>query len=79
MIRKNANSRRKSAKDPNIYPKGWNRQRIEEVIKYYDRLKDHRVLERPRVSNAGELVWMEIPENLVPKVQKLIAGSKKSA
>jgi hypothetical protein len=79
MMRKIENTRRKSAKDPNVYPKGWNRQRVDKIIRYYDRLKDRPVLERPRVSKAGELVWMEIPEALVPKVQKLIAGSKKSA
>jgi hypothetical protein len=79
MIRKNGNPRKKQAKDPNVYPKGWNRQRVQDVIKYYDGMRNQRVLERPSVSKAAELVWMEIPEDLVPKVQKLIAGSKKSA
>jgi hypothetical protein len=79
MMRKNGNPRRKPTKDPNVYPKGWDRQRVQKVIKHYDRLKDQRVLERPRVSKADEMIWMEIPEDLVPKVQKLIAGSKKSA
>lgn len=79
MIHKNENPRRRPAKDPNVYPKGWSRQRVQKVVKYYDRLKDQPVLERPRMSKAGEVVWMEIPEDLVPKVQKLIAGSRKSA
>ncbi|MGD0464451.1 MAG: hypothetical protein ABSB74_18355 [Tepidisphaeraceae bacterium] len=79
MMAKNENPRRTPARDPNVYPEGWNRQRVHKVIKYYDRLKDQRVLVRPTVAKAGELVWMEIPEGLVPKVQKLIAASKKSA
>ncbi|MGD0540326.1 MAG: hypothetical protein ABSB33_02300 [Tepidisphaeraceae bacterium] len=79
MMSKNEHARRRSAKDPNVYPKGWNRERVHDVIKYYDRLKDQPVLDRPRVAKADELVWMEIPEGLVPKVQKLIAASRKSA
>jgi hypothetical protein len=49
------------------------------VIKYYDRRKDQPVLHRSRVSRAAEVVWMEIPQDLVPKVRKLIADRKKSA
>lgn len=79
MMHKNDNPRRKSAKDPNVYPRGWNRQRVQKVIMHYDRLKDQPVLERPRVSKAEEMVWMEIPEELVSKVEKLIAGRRKSA
>ncbi|MGD0139611.1 MAG: hypothetical protein ABSD28_12090 [Tepidisphaeraceae bacterium] len=79
MIHENEKSRRKPAKDPNVYPPGWNRQRVERIIDYYDRRKDQVVLRRSGVSPAKEMVWMEIPEGLVPKVQKLIAGRRKSA
>jgi hypothetical protein len=79
MTRKNGSPRRKLAKDPNIYPPGWNYRRVQKIIKYYDRLKDQPVLRRPRVSYVQDMVWMEIPEDLVPKVQKLIVASRKSA
>jgi hypothetical protein len=79
MKQKPTNSRPKLGGDPNVYPKGWNYERVQKVIKYYDRLKDQPVLKKPRVSRANDAVWMEIPEELVPKVQKLIAGMKKSA
>jgi hypothetical protein len=79
MTRKNGNSRRKPAKDPNVYPPGWNYQRVQKIIKYYDRLKDQPLLPELRISNVKEMVWMEVPEALVPKVQKLIVASRKSA
>ena len=49
------------------------------VIRYYDRRKDQPVLHGSRLSKAAEAVWMEIPQDLVTKVQKLIADRKKSA
>jgi hypothetical protein len=79
MTRKNGSSRRKRAKDPNVYPPGWNYQRVQKIIKYYDGLKDQPLLPELRMSNAKEMVWMEVPEALVPKVQKLIVASRKSA
>jgi hypothetical protein len=73
------NPRRKVAKDPNVYPDGWNYRRVQKIIKYYDGLKDKPVLDKPKISKAEEVVWMEIPQALVSKVQKLIAARKKTA
>jgi len=36
----------KSTKDPNLYPTGWNYDRVQRVIKYYDRLKNKPVLKQ---------------------------------
>lgn len=79
MKHKPINPRRKSGKDPNVYPEGWNYERVQKIIEYYDRFAHKPVLKNSRVSRASDAVWMEIPEKLVPKVQKLIAGMKKSA
>jgi hypothetical protein len=79
MTRKIGSSRRKPAKDPNVYPLGWNYQRVRKIAKYYDRLKDQPLPPELKISNAKEMVWMEVPEALVPKVQKLIAANRKSA
>jgi hypothetical protein len=79
MKDKPTNPRHKSPKDPNIYPEGWNYERVQKIIKYYDRLNDRPVLKRSRISRANDAVWMEIPEKLVPKVQKLLTEMKKSA
>ncbi len=79
MMHTNGNPPRKTQKDPNVYPPGLDLQKVEKIIKYYDHLKDRPVLRHPRVSKATEMVWMQIPEKLVNKVQKLIAGTKKSA
>jgi hypothetical protein len=79
MTLRTEKSRRRPVNDPNVYPPGWNYRRVMAVIKYYDRRKDQPVLHRSRVSRAAEVVWMEIPQDLVPKVRKLIADRKKSA
>jgi hypothetical protein len=79
MTRRKYNPRRKPVKDPNVYPPGWNAQRVAAVIKYYDRRQNQPVLRSSRMAKAAEVVWIEIPEDLVPKVQKLIAAHRKSA
>ena len=79
MKKKPANRRHKSSEDPNVYPDGWNYERVQNVIKYYDRLQDKPVLKHARLSRPNDAVWMEIPQKLVPKVQKLLTEMKKSA
>jgi hypothetical protein len=74
-------SRSKAAKkDPNVYPPGWNRRRVESVIAYYDTRADEDVLSTVETSRAAAgLVWLEIPQELVPRVQKLISQYRRSA
>ena len=62
-----------------MYPPGWNAQKVQEIIEYYDSRKNQPIFDQPEVSKAQEVVWMEIPEDLVTKVQKLIAAKRKSA
>ena len=67
-------------RDPNVYPRGWNYKRAAAVAAYYDARKEEDVLgddagraeERPSV-------WVEVPEELLPKVRQLIARHRKSA
>ncbi|HEX4793161.1 MAG TPA: hypothetical protein VH370_05185 [Humisphaera sp.] len=71
---------RKSRRDPNVYPAGWDYARTKAVADYYDGRKDEAVLDEPSVTRASVgLVWMEVPQDLVPKVRKLIAQRRKSA
>jgi hypothetical protein len=79
MTRKKYSARRRTVKDPNVYPPGWDAQRVAAIARYYDRRQGQPVLREPSVSKAAEVVWMEIPQDLVPKVQKLIAARRKSA
>ena len=71
--------KRSRIKDPNVYPPGWNRNRVEEGIKYYDRLKDEPLPGSWEIAKMGKIVWMDIPQDLVPEVLQLIEKRKKSA
>jgi len=71
---------RRRKKDPNVYPPDLNRAKVEKLIAYYDAHQDDDVLGDDVVeANAAAYVWVEVPQDLVPKVQKLIANHRKSA
>ena len=67
-------------KDPNIYPRGLDARKVDEIIAYYDarqdvdllEASDHQMLHTPTA-------WLEVPIELVPKVKKLIDKHRKSA
>jgi hypothetical protein len=70
----------RNTKDRNIYPPGWNYRRAKAIADYYDARKDEPVLDSAETSIASAgLVWMEIPQELISDVRKLIARRKKSA
>jgi hypothetical protein len=61
-------------KDPNRYPKGWNRQRVQAVIDHYEnQTDDEAIAEAEAAYREPKTTMMQIPNELVPKVQKLIA------
>lgn len=66
-----------------VYPPGWDREKVESVIAYYDShqdedvLNDADIIEGPPIS--GQVVWMEVPFDLVAQVRKLIKRRRKSA
>ena len=67
-------------KDPNVYPPGLNRKKVEEIIAYYDALQevdlmedsDHELLHEPTQ-------WVEVPLELVPDVRKLIMTRRRKS
>ncbi|HLL90705.1 MAG TPA: hypothetical protein VK324_15495 [Tepidisphaeraceae bacterium] len=72
--------KRPRRKDPNVYPPGLNREKVEAIIAYYDARQTEDVLgESVEVGSVAEVVWMEVPQELVPQVRKLIAKHRKSA
>jgi hypothetical protein len=77
MIKSKNKTRRK---DPNVYPPAWDYNRVKAIADYYDSRQGEDVLEGVEVSriNAG-LVWMEVPQELVQQVRKLIARGKNPA
>jgi hypothetical protein len=74
-------SKRPAARqDPNVYPPGWNRKRVQSIIEYYDPKADQDVLgDEATTKAAGDLVWVEVPEELVPRVRKLISRYRRTA
>jgi hypothetical protein len=70
-------------KDPNIYPRGWDRKKAEAIAAYYDSRKNEDVLDDAQIVEgpplSGQVVWMEVPCDLVAQVQKLINRRRKSA
>lgn len=61
-------------RDPSPYPKGWNRQRTQALIDYYEnQTDDDAIAEAEAQYDAVESTMMQIPRALVPEVQRLIA------
>lgn len=73
-------------KDPNVYPKGWNRKRVEDVIAYYDmQIEAEAIAEADAAWENSRMTAMRIPNELVGKVRALLAlhrpanGTRKKA
>jgi hypothetical protein len=72
---KSAKPRRSASKsDPNRYPKGWDRKRVENVIAHYEsQTDDQAIAEDEAAYNAPDFTMMQVPKRLVPAVEKLLA------
>lgn len=67
-------------KDPNVYPPGLDLRGTREIAKYYDALRDRPVLDKEATARrALDSVWIEVPQDLVPQIRKLIAKHRKTA
>jgi hypothetical protein len=66
-------SKPRAKKDPNKYPKGWDRERVQAVIAHYENQSDDEAIAEDEAAyhNAG-FTMMAIPVELVPRVQKMI-------
>jgi hypothetical protein len=63
-------------KDPNQYPKGWNRKRVREVIAYYDRQTDQEAIaEAEAAYRARKSAWVQVPLKLLPQVRRILRRS----
>lgn len=60
--------------DPNIYPPGLDRDKVEAIITYYDnQTEDEAVAEDEAAWQAEGMTMMQVPTDLVPLVRDLIA------
>ena len=71
---------KKTGKDINQYPRGWNAKRVREVIEYYDNQSDDEAAADIEAGFKNEtLTTVIVPKTLVPAIKQLIAKSKKRA
>ena len=60
--------------DPNVYPPGWDAERVRKVINYYDSLSDEEwAAEDEAGFTDSNNVVVVIPRELLPAVHKLLA------
>jgi len=69
----------RTKKDPNVYPPGWDLRKTKTVASYYETRKNQPLVDDDVVEQGSMAVWMEVPQDLVDQVRKLIARHRKSA
>jgi hypothetical protein len=74
MNKRKPNGLRGPKKDPNRYPKGWDRKRVEAVIAHYEhQSEDEAVAEDEAAFRHLKTTMVQVPMELVPAVERLIA------
>ena len=67
-------------KDPNVYPPGWDAERVRKVIEYHDHLledEDAMIADIEAIDSDPNMTWVPVPRKLVSAVLDLIEGSAK--
>lgn len=60
------------------FPSGWNEQRVQEVLEYYENQTDAEAAAEHEVALSGpDHTLMEVPSKLVPIFRQLIAEHQK--
>src|SRR4051812_17513206 len=60
-------------KDPNRYPKGWNRKKVKALIAHYENQSDEEAIAEDEAAyRSTHETMMAVPTDLVPTVRKLI-------
>lgn len=61
-------------KDPNKYPKGWDRKKVDAVARHYENQSDEEAIAEAEAAYADPRVtMMAVPVDLVEAVRRLIA------
>lgn len=61
-------------KDPNRYPKVWNRKKVVGVIEHYEhQSEEDAIAEAEAAYRKRKSALVEIPSNLLPQVRRLLA------
>jgi hypothetical protein len=74
------NTGRKTGKVKQHFPPGWNQERVQAVIDYYENMTDEeRAADIEAAREAAGQTLISVPTALVPAILKLIARHEKSA
>ena len=65
--------------DRNRYPAGLDARTTKAIADYYDARKDQDIMGQNYTEYDPESVWMQVPNHLVPEIQKLIEKRQKVA
>jgi hypothetical protein len=64
-------------KDPNRYPKGWNRKRVQKLIDHYENQTEQQAAAEDEAAyHSATVTMMAVPVELVPAVQRLITRKR---
>jgi hypothetical protein len=74
MMKPAAKKRPRSVSDPNRYPKGLNRKKVQDLINFYENQSDEAAIaEAEAAYREPKTTMMQVPNELVRQVQRLIA------
>jgi hypothetical protein len=66
-----------SPRDPNRYPKGWNRKRVQKLAAHYENQTDAQAAAEDEAAyRNAKITMMEVPVELLPAVQRLISRKR---
>jgi hypothetical protein len=66
-----------SRRDPNRYPKGWNRKRVQKLVAHYENQTDEQAIAEDEAAyHSNKITMMAVPIELVPAVERLIARKR---
>jgi len=61
----------------NSFPDGWNEEKVQSVINYYrNQTEEEEVSEDEAPFKEKNQTFIEVPQELVPEIRKLIASYK---
>ena len=63
-----------SQKNPNKYPKGWDRKRVQELADYYDTQTDaDAIAEMEAAFDSEACAMIQVPIKLLPAIRKVLS------
>jgi hypothetical protein len=78
-MKKQAAASKRVRRGKQVYPRGWNEKRVQEVIAYYDTQPDDEgAAEYEAAMEVENLSVMLVPTELVPEIRRLI-GARRGA